>query len=98
MYMIRNVFQAKRGRAPDLIEIFKTVNNMFSSMGNTTGKIYVDYTGEFDTLAFQFETESTDQFFTMERGLFTNPDTIPLMARLNECTMGGHRQICEVIV
>ena len=60
MYMIRNVFQSKRGNAPEVTDIFKTIVNMFASMGNTTGKIYVDFTGEYDTMAFQFETDSTD--------------------------------------
>jgi hypothetical protein len=96
--MIRNVFTAKRGKAPEVVGIFKTVNGMFVSMGDTTGKIHVDFTGPFDKVAFSFETDSTDQFFTMERGLFTDPGTSPLMARLNESTLSGYREIYEVIV
>ena len=98
MFLIRAVFQAKRGMAPEVVDLLKTLNNMFISMGNDTWKLYVDFAGEFDTVVLQVDVDSLDQFFNVERGLFSDPDTGPLMARVNENSVGGRREIYEVIV
>ena len=101
MYMIRNVFRAQRGKAPELIAIFQTLNQlMMAQAGFSQGKIYADMSGPMDTVIYEFEAESLDQFFKLERGFFVNPDvaTQQLIAAINGGAVEGRREIYEVIV
>ena len=101
MYMIREVFRAQRGKAPELIAGLKTMNQALrTQVGFSQGKIYADMSGPMDTIIWEFEAESLDQFFTLERGFFVNPDaaTQQLIESLNGGTVEGRREIYEVIV
>jgi hypothetical protein len=99
--MIREVFRAQRGTAPALIAGLKTINQaLLTQAGFSRGKLYADMSGPMDTIIWEFEAESLDQFFTLERGFFVNPDaaTQQLIERLNGGTVEGRREIYEVIV
>ena len=101
MYMIREVFRAQRGTAPALMAGLKTINQaLLTQAGFSQGKIYADMSGPMDTIIWEFEAESLDQFFTLERGFFVTPDaaTQPLIASLNGGTVAGRREIYEVIM
>ena len=101
MYMIRGTWRAQRGKAPEIIEALKVVNQAFTAHdGFSNGKIYADMSGPFDTVVWQLEAESLDQFYGAERGVFVNPDadTQRLIDTLNDSTVEGKREIYEVIV
>ena len=57
-------------------------------------------TGPMDTIVYQCEAESLDRFYTIERGLFVNPDaaTQQLINALNTQAVEGAREIYEVIL
>jgi hypothetical protein len=98
--MLKQVFNCKRGKAPEIVEIVQAFNQMFmANEGFENGRIYVDMTGRMDTVIYQFEVESLDNFYKLERGLFVNPDedTIRAINTLNENTEKGTREIYEVI-
>ena len=73
---------------------------LLTQPGFSQGKIYADMSGPMDTIIWEFEAESLDQFFTLERGFFVNPDaaTQQLIESLNGGTVEGRREIYEVIV
>ena len=101
MYMIRNMFRAQRGKAPELIGIFKTLNQaVMAQAGFASGKIYADMTGSMDTVVWEFEAQSLDKFYQVERGVFVNPDTATqqLIDNLNGFAVEGRREIYEVIL
>ncbi|MGE3540374.1 MAG: hypothetical protein AB7N91_23395 [Candidatus Tectimicrobiota bacterium] len=101
MYMIRNIFRAQRGKAPELIAIFQIVNQVVMGQeGFSQGKIYADMSGPMDTVVWSFEAQSLDRFFQIERGLFVNPDaeTQRLIDNLNGTAVEGSREIYEVIL
>ena len=56
--------------------------------------------GSMDTVIWEFEAESLDQFFKLERGFFVNPDTATqqLIAALNGGAVEGRREIYEVVM
>ena len=56
-----------------------------SQEGFSHGKIYADMTGPMDTIIWEFEAASLDQFYQIERGVFINPDaaTQSLIDNLN---------------
>jgi len=101
MYMIREVFRAQRGKAPEIIAIFQTLHQvMMAQAGFSQGKIYADMSGPMDTVIWAFEAESLDQFFTLERGFFVHPDTATqqVIAAMNGGAVEGRREMYEVIV
>ena len=63
-------------------------------------KIYADMSGPMDTIIWEFEAESLDQFFQLERGFFVHPDTATqqVIAAMNGGAVEGRREIYEVIV
>ena len=100
MFLQREVMHCQRGKVPEILADLKVINQIFVNMGNTTGKIYVDITGRFDTVVHEVEVESLDQFFTFERGIYVDPDedTRRLIDRINANSVAGYRELYEVIV
>src|SRR5687768_11955724 len=99
MYMLREVIQAERGKAPEIVAAYKVLDQMFEQAGYTNRRIYVDYTGPMDTVVYQCEMESLDQYFGMERAAFVDPDkdTKALIDTMNNNGKLGYKEIYEVI-
>ena len=99
MYMLREVFQAERGKAVEIVTAFKNLDQWFEKAGYTNRRIYVDCTGPMDTVVYQWEFESLDEYFTMERGTFVEPDedTQALIDAMNTNAGSGYKEIYEVI-
>jgi hypothetical protein len=99
MYMLREVYQAERGKAPEIVAAFQTLDKWFEQAGYTNRRIYVDYTGPMDTVVYQIEFESLDQYFTGERAVFVDPDadTQALIDAFNNNAKSGYKEIFEVI-
>ena len=99
MYMIREVIRAQRGKAPELVAGFNILDQWFEQAGYTNRRIYVDYDGPMDTVVYQIELESLDEYFSDERALFVDPDqdAKALIDLFNNTGKSGHREIYEVI-
>ena len=99
MYMLREVLQADRGKAPEIVGAFQALDQWFEKAGYTNRRIYVDYAGPMDTVVYQWECESLDQYFAMERGTFIEPDkdTRALIDAMNTNARSGYKEIYEVI-
>jgi hypothetical protein len=99
MYMLREIYQAERGKALEIVTAFKNLDQWFEKAGYTNRRIYVDYTGPMDTVVYQWEFESLDEYFTMERGTFIDPDedTQTLIDAMNTNARSGYKEIYEVV-
>ena len=99
MYMLREVFEAERGKAQEIVAAFQTLDQWFEKAGYANRRIYVDYTGPMDTVVYQWELESLDQYFAMERGTFIEPDddTQALIDGMNTNARSGYKEIYEVV-
>jgi hypothetical protein len=98
MYLFREVFTAQRGKAPEVVETFKMLDQALEQAGGYTNRrIYVDYTCPMDTVVYQIEMESLDAYFTMERAVFEDPQAKPLIDAFNTLASSGHKEIYEVI-
>lgn len=99
MYMLREVYQAERGKAPEIVAAYQALDQFFEKAGYTNRRIYVDYTGPMDTVIYQWEFESLDQYFSMERGFFIDPDADAqaLIDSMNNNARSGSKEIYEVI-
>ncbi len=97
--MLREVIQAERGKAPEVVAALKALDQWFEKAGYTNRRLYVDYTGPMDTVVYQWEFESLDQYFAMERSAFTEPDetTKALIDAMNTNGQSGSKEIYEVV-
>jgi hypothetical protein len=99
MYLLREIYQAERGKAPEIVAAFKVLDQVFEKAGYTNRRIYVDYAGPMDTVIYQWELDSLDQYFSMERGFFIDPDADAkaLIDSMNDKARSGSKEIYEVI-
>ena len=99
MYMVRNVWKCARGKVPECMEVVKSVRASWARDGNNTGKIYTDFTDRMDTIAFEIEVESLDEYFNNQRSNYEvlSPETIESVRQFNINTVEGERQIWEVV-
>lgn len=100
MYMVRHVWNCHRGKVPECLEDIKAVNGMFASMGNSSGRIYVDYANHMDTIVWEIEVDSLDQFFAGQRSNYASPtpEFTQAVNHFNSNTIEGTREIYEVIL
>lgn len=72
---------------------------MVRTGGYTNRRIYVDYDGPMDTVVYQIELASLDQYFSDERAHFVDPDqdAKALFDLFNNTGKSGRREIYEVI-
>ena len=99
MYMIRQVWNCGRGKGAEVLGDIKALNGEFAKSGNTSGRIFVDYAGRMDTVVWQIESESLDEFFKNQRGFYANIDAegTKFINHVNSNTVEGNREIWEVI-
>lgn len=99
-YMIREVFECKRGQAPEIVNDLKIIVDALKSQGIPDHKIYVDITDRMDTVIHEYEVDSLDQYFTNQRGFYVDlaPETRQLVDHYNANTVAGRREIYEVIL
>ena len=98
MYMLREVYTAQRGKAPEVVDAFRMLDNALEQAGGYTNRrIYVDYAGPMDTIVYQVEMESLDAYFSMERAVFDDPQAKPLIDAFNTNARSGCKEIYEVI-
>jgi hypothetical protein len=98
--MMRLVYHCKRGKAEEVVECLKIVNQIYTSDGCTHGKIYVDRMGRMDRAVYEFELDSLDQFYTVLKERYANlsPDAQRVVDSLNEHAVEGAREPYEVIL
>ena len=99
MYLMRLVYDCKRGKTPEVIECLKTLNQVYTKDGCTHGRICVDRMGRMDRAVYEFEVESLDEFYGRLRERYANPSPTgqQLVAHLNEYAVEGARELYEVI-
>jgi len=94
MYLIRDVFNTKPGKAKELVKKFKQAIPYMEKQGMKGSKIMTDIASTYWTVIFESEAEDLSQFGKEVRG-GTAPD--PEMAKIMEGYMdlliGGHREI-----
>jgi hypothetical protein len=96
MFLIRNVFHAKPGKAKDLVSIFKKSASPLSELGITNTKIMTDVATTFWTVVIQSEVENLNDYFNMAQRLSQKPELAEAMSGYMEFVEGGHREIYRV--
>ena len=94
MYLIREVFQAKPGKAKDLVKMFKQAAPHLEKMGEMTNmKILTDVVSNYWTVVVESETENIGGFFSNMRSATMSDELKEIMKGYMDCVAGGHREI-----
>ena len=94
MYLIREVFQAKPGKAKDLVKMFKQAAPHFEKMGGGKNmKVLTDIVSTYWTVVVETETDDIGGFFTNLRSATMSDELKDIMKGYMDCVAGGKREI-----
>lgn len=97
MYQIREVFQAKPGKAKDLVRMFKLAIPHFEKAGQAKNmKVMTDIVSTYWTVVVESETEDIGAFFTNMRSVTMSDELKDIMKGYMDCVEGGRREIFMV--
>ena len=76
MILVRFVFQAKYGKAGEVVEDFKKATEMMQKIlgSNVHMRILTDLSGPFDTVVQEMEMESLAEWERIRAAMFSNPE------------------------
>ena len=93
MYLVREVFQTKPGKAKDLVKIFKEAGKIMEGMGNT--RIMTDAVSNYWTVILEMEVENLATWEKMA-GTTQKPEVKEIMKDYMTLLEGGHREIFKI--
>jgi hypothetical protein len=94
MYQIREVFQAKPGRAKDLVKMFKQAAPHFEKTEAVKNvKILTDIVSTYWTVIIESETEDNGGFFTNLRNATMSDELKEIMKGYMDSVEGGRREV-----
>jgi hypothetical protein len=94
MYLVREVFQAKPGKAKDLVKMFKAAAPHFAEgQGITNMKVMTDIVGPYWTVVLESETEDIGKFIVDLRSATMSDEMKEIMKGYMDCVEGGKREI-----
>jgi hypothetical protein len=94
MYLIREVFQAKPGKAKDLVKMFKLAAPHLQKTQNISNmKVMTDVVSNYWTVVVETETPDIGAFFTNLRTATMSDEIKEIMKGYMDCVEGGRREI-----
>lgn len=94
MYLVREVFQAKPGKAKDLVKMFKQAAVHFEKTeGISNMRIMTDIVGPYWTVVIESETNDIGGFITNLRSATMSDELKDIMKGYMDCIAAGHREI-----
>ena len=93
MYLIREIFKCKPGKAKEIVKIFKKARPHMEKDGFTNGKIMTDFVSDYWTVVLQYEVKKLDQFADKARSETTNPELGEIFKGYMDFLEGGRREI-----
>ena len=100
-YLVHEVFHCRRGKVPEVLADLKVVNKSMTDAGLVrNGRIYADFSDRMDTLVYDCEVDSMDQYYQTERAHYfdPSPNFTRMIDHVNDNTVMGNRTIYEIIV
>ena len=96
MYIIREVFQTKPGKAKDLVSIFKQTEVHFVEMGANNLRILTDFVANYWTVVVEFEVNAVNDYVTMYDNKPKSAEVGAIMSGYMDLVQGGHREIFKL--
>lgn len=96
MYVVRDVFQVKPGKAKELVAKFKAAAPHLERMGLGNIRVLTDVAVDYWTVVAEGEVESLDLYFDIARRERDHPEVAAAMQGYMELIRGGRREILRV--
>ena len=97
MFVVRNVFKCKPGKAKVLIEKLKKANQLMREAGSIIPeRVLVDEVAAFWTVVIETEVEDMAQFAESMREYGSRADVQEAMAGYLDIVDGGYREIFRI--
>ncbi len=96
MYLVRDIFNAKPGKAKDLVAKFKQVEPYMKEMGMKGMRVMTDAVADYWTVVAESEVESLDEYFDMGRRERGNEKMGEIMQGYMDLVEGGRREVFRI--
>jgi hypothetical protein len=97
MYIIRDVFKCKPGKAKELVKKFKAASPiMLKTTGMKSTRVMTDAVATYWTVVLEIETENLSGYFDNMGKMSSVPEFGEIMAGYMDLVEGGHREIFKV--
>ena len=94
MYLVRNVFHVKPGKARAFIENFKKgMPHLLATGLVKNSKILTDTASTFWTVVIEQEVEDLNAYLNMAKTMGKNDEFAEIAKNYAEMSLGGHREI-----
>jgi hypothetical protein len=93
MYLIREVFNCKPGKAKDLVKIFKKALPLLEKEGIFDGKVMTDISGNYWTVIVHYEVDDIGEFIASIRSETADPAVKEIFNGYMDLLEGGKREI-----
>lgn len=96
MFLVRNVFHSKPGKAKDLVIMFKNASRHFAEFGIKNTKVMTDISTTFWTVVVESEVENLNAYFDMVTAVSRKPELGEAMKGYMDLVEGGFREIYKI--
>ncbi len=93
MYLVRDVFHTKPGKAKELVKKFKQAAPFFEKQGMKGLRVMTDIAAKYWTVALESEVDDLADFAKEVRGGTSNPEVEKIMQGYMDLVEGGFREI-----
>ena len=97
MFLDRNIFHAKPGKAKALVEIFKNAAAHLETAGIVKStRIMTDSASTFWTVVIESEVEDLNVYMNMAKTVSHNKELDEAMKGYIDLVIGGHREVFQI--
>jgi hypothetical protein len=93
MYLVREVFHTKPGKAKELVRKFKQAAPYFEKQGMKGLKVMTDIATTYWTVVLESEVADLGEFAKEVRGATVEPEVEKIMQGYMDLVEGGYREI-----
>ena len=93
MFLVRDIFQAKPGKAKELVAKFKAA---MPHMGGDSMRVMTDAIAGYWTVVIESEVESLDGYVNNVRSGANNAEIGAAMQGYMDLVIGGHREVFRI--
>jgi len=94
MYMSRDVFHCKPGKAKELVLKFRALSDALVAKGYAPSRIYTDVSGEkYWTVVVEQDVKSVDEMAEMSRSVGTDAKLKKAMKNYHDLVQNGYREL-----
>lgn len=96
MYVVRDVFKAKAGKAKQLVGLFKEASKHLLPHGASKIRVLTDVVSDFWTVVWEFEVNEIEDYFKMSRTVDGDMSVYNALEGYKEYVLEGHREILKI--